>query len=108
MLLLLCDVSKHVRTCMPIEILCTCIHNLCCIHAYIVFTQGERDYLRKLLSEKDVHVHAEGHREAGQGGSPSVTGIEAQLSEKKCQLLERTKENKELKEKLAQAEAQVH
>ena len=64
--------------------------------------------MRKQLSEKDVHVHVEGHRETGQGGSPSVTGIEAQLSEKKCQLLKLTKENEELKEKLAQFEAQVH
>ena len=74
------------------------------VHTYIVLTQRERDYFRKLLSEKDAHV--EDHRDTGQGGS--VTDIQTQLTEQKSQLLKLAKENEELKEKLAQAEAQVH
>jgi hypothetical protein len=63
------------------------------VHVHVLI-QRERDNLRKLLSKRDAHV--EGHRGTGQGGLISVADL--QLAE----------ENQELKDKLAQAEAQVH
>ena len=62
--------------------------------------------MRKLLSERNAHV--EGHRGTGQDGLPSVTDIQARLTDKEYQLRTLAEENQVLKEKLAQSEAQVH
>ena len=69
-------------------------------------SQRERDYLRKILSERDSQV--EDHRGTGQDGLPSVVDVQAKLTDKECELRKLAEEYQELKEKLAQAEAQVH
>ena len=69
-------------------------------------TQRERDYLRKLLSERDAHV--EDHRGTGQNGSTSVADLQAKLTDKECQLRKLTDECQKLKDKVEQAEAQVY
>ena len=61
--------------------------------------------MRNQLSKKDSRV--EDHRDTGQGVSPSVTDLQTQLTEKKHQLFKLAEENQELKENLAQVEAQV-
>ena len=62
--------------------------------------------MRKLLSERDAHV--EDHRGTGQGGLTSVADLQAELADKECQLHKLTDENQGLKDKVEQAEAQVH
>ena len=62
--------------------------------------------MRELLSERDTDVEV--HKGTGQGGLTSVADLQAKLADKECQLRELADENQGLKDKVAQAEAQVH
>ena len=72
------------------------------MYIIILLIQKERDRLHKVLSEKGTHV--DDHRTIKQDDSGSLAGLQAKSKDKESKLAD---EIKELKDKLAQAEAQV-